>query len=80
MQRCGSVDNSYGVLRPDKVTDRFFERGDKRSYRGNKTTIDALGEVVLLIPFKDRLMKAASLRPGYAPNSTDKVVEIIHEA
>jgi hypothetical protein len=67
------------VLRPDKGTDGFFERGDKRSHRGNKTTIDALGEVFLLIPFKHRLVKAASLWPGYTLNSTDKVVEIIHE-
>jgi hypothetical protein len=49
------------VLCPDKVTDRFFERSDKRSNRGDETTIDALGEVFLLIPLKHRLMKAASL-------------------
>ena len=66
------------MLRSDELADRFFERGDEGAHRGNKAAIDALGEVLLFCSRKNGLVKAAGLWPGYLPNSTDKVVEIIH--
>jgi hypothetical protein len=79
MQGSGSIDDGYSVRRSDELTDRFFERGDKGAHRGNKTTIDALGEVLLFISRKNGLVKAAGLWSGDLPNPTNKVAEIIHE-